>query len=37
VGEGVSAARFRLADASAVRAWLGKIAGEQRFPEGASP
>jgi len=36
VGEGMSAARLRLADARAVRAWLGKIVGQWRFPGGAS-
>lgn len=35
VGEGMSAARLRLPDARAVRAWLGKIVGQWRCPGGA--
>jgi len=32
VGEGTSAARVRVADARAVRAWLGEIVGRRRSP-----
>lgn len=36
VGEGISSARMRLGDASAVRAWLGNIVEQRRIPGGGS-